>query len=60
MFDSIGGSELLVIGLVVFLFFGPKKFSELGKTLGKGMREFKNAVRGIQNGIQDAMKLDQQ
>ena len=60
MLENIGTSELLVVGFIVFLFFGPKKFPEMGKNLGKGIREFKNAFRGVQDGIQDAMKIDQQ
>jgi sec-independent protein translocase protein TatA len=58
MFENIGGSELLVILFVIFIFFGPKKLPELGKNLGKGMREFKKAMRGIEQDIQNATKLD--
>jgi sec-independent protein translocase protein TatA len=58
MFENIGGSELLVIVFVIFIFFGPKKLPELGKNLGKGMREFKKAMRGIEQDIQNATKLD--
>jgi sec-independent protein translocase protein TatA len=58
MFENIGGSELLVILLVVFIFFGPKKLPELGKNLGKGIREFKNAMRGIQQDIEQSTKID--
>jgi sec-independent protein translocase protein TatA len=60
MLENIGTSELLVVGFIVFLFFGPKKFPEMGKNLGKGIREFRNAFKGVQEGIQDAMKIDQQ
>ncbi len=56
MFENIGGSELLVILLVVFIFFGPKKMPELGKNLGKGIREFKNAMRGIQQDIEKSTR----
>jgi len=58
MFENIGGSELLVIVFVIFIFFGPKKLPELGKNLGKGMREFKKAMRGIEQDIQNATKID--
>jgi sec-independent protein translocase protein TatA len=58
MFENIGGSELLVILFVVFIFFGPKKLPELGKSLGKGIREFKSAMRGIQNDIEKATKIE--
>jgi sec-independent protein translocase protein TatA len=59
MFENIGGTELLVIVFVVFIFFGPKKLPELGKNLGKGIREFKNAMRGIQQDIEKSTKIDQ-
>jgi sec-independent protein translocase protein TatA len=58
MFENIGGSELLVVLFVVFIFFGPKKLPELGKSLGKGIREFRNAMRGMQKDIEDATKID--
>ena len=58
MFENIGGSELLVVLFVVFLFFGPKKLPELGKSLGKGIREFKNAMRGVQKDLEKATKIE--
>jgi sec-independent protein translocase protein TatA len=58
MFENIGGGELLVILFVVFIFFGPKKLPELGKNLGKGIREFKSAMRGIREDIEKATKID--
>lgn len=59
MFENIGGSELLLILFVVFIFFGPKKLPELGKSIGKGMREFRSAMRGLQEDIQDSTKIDE-
>jgi sec-independent protein translocase protein TatA len=58
MFENIGGSEILVILLVVFIFFGPKKMPELGKNLGKGIREFRNAMKGIREDIENSTKID--
>ena len=40
----IGAPELLILLLVVLLVFGPKKLPEMGRSLGKGMREFKEAI----------------
>jgi sec-independent protein translocase protein TatA len=57
MFENIGGTELLVILFVVFIFFGPKKLPEIGKNLGKALREFKTAMRGIQDDIEKSTKL---
>jgi len=38
-----GGSELIVILAVAFLLFGPNKMSEIGRSLGKAMREMQRA-----------------
>jgi sec-independent protein translocase protein TatA len=43
-FGSIGAGELLILLLVVLLVFGPKRLPEMGRSLGRGMREFKNSV----------------
>jgi sec-independent protein translocase protein TatA len=58
LFDNIGGSELLVVMLVVFLFFGPKKFPEMGRSIGKAMREFRNAMRGVKEDLEKATRID--
>jgi sec-independent protein translocase protein TatA len=42
----IGVPELLVLLLVVLLVFGPKRLPEMGRSLGRGMREFKDSISG--------------
>ena len=42
----IGLPELIVLGIVVLLVFGPKRLPEMGRSLGRGMREFKDSVTG--------------
>jgi sec-independent protein translocase protein TatA len=42
----IGLPELLILLVVVLLFFGPKRLPEMGRSLGRGMREFKESVTG--------------
>jgi sec-independent protein translocase protein TatA len=42
----IGFPEILLLGLVALLFFGPKRLPEMGRGLGKGLREFKDSVSG--------------
>jgi sec-independent protein translocase protein TatA len=42
----IGLPELLILLVVVLLVFGPKRLPEMGRSLGKGMREFKESVTG--------------
>lgn len=58
LFDNIGGSELLVIVLVMFLFFGPKKLPEAGKNIGRAVREFKNAMRGLKDDLDKSTRID--
>jgi sec-independent protein translocase protein TatA len=42
----IGMPELLLLGLVVLLVFGPKRLPEMGRSMGRGMREFKESISG--------------
>ena len=57
---NLGFSELLLIGVIVLLFFGPSRLPELGKSLGKGIQEFKKATREIADtvtsGVSDERK----
>lgn len=48
---GLGGTELVLILLVVLLLFGAKKIPELARGLGSGIREFKDASREIQREI---------
>jgi len=43
---GIGIWEVLILLLVVLLVFGPKRLPEMGRSLGKGMREFKDSISG--------------
>lgn len=43
---GIGFQEILLIALIVLLFFGGKKIPELMKGLGKGVRSFKDGMKG--------------
>ena len=42
----IGFPELLLLLLVILLVFGPKRLPEMGRSLGRGMREFKDSISG--------------
>lgn len=53
--ESIGGGELLVIMLFILMFFGSKKIPDLAKGLGKGMREMKDAMNGVQSEIRQSI-----
>jgi sec-independent protein translocase protein TatA len=51
----IGLPELLILLVVVLLVFGPKRLPEMGRSLGKGMREFKDSVTGSERDEQVAL-----
>lgn len=48
---GIGTQEIIFIVLIVLLFFGGKKIPELMKGLGKGVRSFKEGVKGVGNDL---------
>ena len=54
----VGFPELLLLGLVVLLVFGPKRLPEMGRSLGKGMREFKNSVTSSDDDDRFAVPLE--
>jgi len=43
--------ELLILLLVLLLVFGAKRLPEMGRSLGKGMREFKDSVTGVEEAV---------
>ena len=54
--ESIGWPELLVIGIVFVLLFGSKKIPEVAKGIGEGIRNFKSAVKGQTQEMQEIKK----
>ena len=54
----IGLPELLLLGLVVLLVFGPKRLPEMGRSMGRGLREFKNSVGSHDNDPIDLTGVD--
>ena len=43
---SIGPMELIVVLVIALIVLGPKKLPEVGRSIGKGMREFKDSISG--------------
>jgi sec-independent protein translocase protein TatA len=43
---NVGPVEIIIVLVIVLLIFGPKRLPDLGRSLGRGMREFKDSVTG--------------
>jgi len=55
LIGGLGGWEVFLILLVVLLLFGAKRLPELARGLGKGIREFKGAVEGIEKELDETV-----
>lgn len=55
LFLNLGGGEIVLILLVVLLLFGGKGIPTIARTLGKSVREFKDAASGIQRDLQKSV-----
>jgi len=53
---QLGFPEILMILLIALLVFGPKKLPELGKSLGKGLKEFKKATDELKSNWDEQLK----
>lgn len=56
--NNIGFGELLVIGIIALLVFGPQKLPELGKSLGSALKEFRKATQSISEEVTKAATED--
>jgi len=52
MFEDLSFGKIVLIALVILLLFGPKKIPDIAQSLGKGIREFKKAMRDVSDEIQ--------
>lgn len=52
---NIGPTELMLILVLALIVFGPKKLPEMGKSIGKGLREFRKAQSDIKREIREGM-----
>ena len=53
---NIGPMELLVVGIIALIVLGPKRLPEVGRSLGKGMREFKDSMAGLTDDDEEETK----
>jgi TatA/E family protein of Tat protein translocase len=57
---SLGMQEIIVIFLIALIVFGPRKLPELGKTIGKGLAEFKKASNELKQTWEDEVRIDKE
>jgi TatA/E family protein of Tat protein translocase len=57
---SLGMQEIIIIFILALIIFGPRKLPELGKTIGKGLAEFKKASNELKQTWEEEVKLDKE
>jgi sec-independent protein translocase protein TatA len=55
---NLGITEILLIGVVLLLLFGPSQLPKLGRSLGEGIREFKKAGKEITEAMKEDVSND--
>ena len=55
---NIGGTEIIIIAIIILLLFGGKKIPELMQGLGKGVKSFKKGKKDIEDHIENCDKDD--
>jgi len=56
MFEDLSFGKILLIVLIIVIFFGAKRIPEIAQSLGKGVKEFKKAVKDVR---EDSEKKDE-
>jgi TatA/E family protein of Tat protein translocase len=59
MFGSIGPAELILIFVIALLVFGPKKLPEVGRQVGKALRDFKKTSEEIKGRIEEEIEASE-
>jgi len=57
---SLGMQEIIIIFILALIVFGPRKLPELGKTIGKGLAEFKKASNELKQTWEDEVQLNKE
>jgi sec-independent protein translocase protein TatA len=55
---NIGPLEIVVILIIALVVFGPKRLPELGRSMGRGIREFKNSLTSDKDDDEDVRELE--
>jgi sec-independent protein translocase protein TatA len=50
---NVGPTELIIVLVIALIVLGPKRLPEVGRSVGKGMREFKDSLSGIDKDDED-------
>jgi sec-independent protein translocase protein TatA len=56
IFQQLGTGEILLILFVALLLFGAKRLPEIGRGLGKSLREFKDATKGLNEDVKSGLE----
>ncbi len=57
---SLGMQEIIVIFVLALIIFGPRKLPEIGKSLGKGLQEFKKASNDLKRTWEEEVQLEKE
>ncbi len=57
---SLGMQEIIVIFVLALIIFGPRKLPEIGKTLGRGLQEFKKASNDLKRTWEEEVQLEKE
>ena len=57
---SLGMQEIIIIFVLALIIFGPRKLPEIGKTLGKGLQEFKKASNELKRTWEEEVQLEKE
>jgi len=60
MIPNVGGTELIILLVIILLLFGAKRIPELARGLGSGVREFRKGTRGeVDNEVGEEKKAEE-
>jgi len=56
---NVGPLELAIVLIIALVIFGPKRLPELGRSVGKGIREFRSSISGKNDDEEDKPEIEQ-